>query len=272
MDWFLVTLMVDLLLFIIVPHLLGIPLLIHAILLVCLLVFIPGESQWFRSLAIWDTVRTDYLGMSVRGPGSELLVKPDSSKQYIFAIHKHGVFSVTNIAYFALNKDMLHVRSVGTSVLFVLPIIKEFVGLGGAIPANKDDIIDVLNSGKSVAMSPGGIREVPGMTPGCPIIQREGFLKIAVQQNVPVVPIYAHGEEMLYDCHVLFPKWASKMLHQMWYPIGCIIVWGHPWIPFWPRRGKLTLYVGEPIKDIDEVGKMKDTFYSSLDSLIELTK
>jgi 1-acyl-sn-glycerol-3-phosphate acyltransferase len=254
MDWFLIVIIFDILLF---SYLFSIP-----TLLVFLSIYpylIPRESKSFRSLNLWNFLRKD---ITIDGPGKDLLKSKD---QYIFAIHKHGLYSTAVITYFALNNKMLHVKPVGTSALFWFPFIKELVSLAGCIPANRDDMVAELRRGSSLALAPGGIREIPGMDHR-EFVERNGFIKIACQQQVAVVPIYVDGEEETYKVIILFPEWAKWLLHKVYYPFGCIFAWGHPWLPFWPKTLKMRLVVGKSILVLDEK-KMKEMFYSSLRSL-----
>jgi 1-acyl-sn-glycerol-3-phosphate acyltransferase len=254
MDWFLIIILFDILL---LSYLFSIPTLIIFVIIYPYL--IPRESKSFRSLNIWNYLRKD---ITIDGPGKDLLKSKD---QYIFAVHKHGLYSTAVISYFALNHKMLHVKPVGTSALFWFPLIKECVSLAGCIPANRDDMIAELRRGSSLALAPGGIREIPGMDRR-EFVERDGFIRIAMNERVPVVPIYADGEEDTYKVMILFPEWAKWLLEKVYYPFGCIFTWGHLWFPFWPRTLKIRLVVGKSILVLDEK-KMKEMFYEEMRKL-----
>lgn len=223
---------------------------------------IPRESKSFRSLDIWNYFRKE---ITIHGPGKDLLLKSSKDQQYIFAVHKHGLYSTSVISYFALNNRMLHVKPVGTSALFWFPLVKECAGLAGCIPANGDDMIAELRRGSSLALAPGGIREIPGMDHR-DFVERDGFIKIACQEQVAVVPIYVDGEEQTYNVTIFFPKLAKWLLEKVYYPFGCVFAWGNPWLPFWPKTLKLRLIVGKSILVMDPK-VMKEMFYSSLREL-----
>lgn len=254
MDWFLIVIILDLL---VLSYLFSIPTLV--VFLIIYSYLIPRESKSFRSLDIWNYLRKD---ITIDGPGKDLLKSKD---QYIFAVHKHGLYSTAVISYFALNPRMLHVKPVGTSALFWFPVIKELVSLAGCIPANRDDMIAELRRGSSLALAPGGIREIPGMDHR-DIVERDGFIKIACQEQVAVVPIYVHGEEDTYNVMILFPDLAKWLLEKVYYPFGCVFAWGNPWVPFWPKTLKLRLSVGKSILVLDPK-VMKEMFYEEIRKL-----
>jgi len=89
--------------------------------------------------------------------------------------------------------------------------------------------------------------------------RRKGFLRYALQYNVPVVPVYAFGEtDMYHTSSFLLPlrMWLVKTCQ-----LALPLFWGRfPW-PMW-RRVKFTYAVGAPISppsvDVDSVGQAID--------------
>ena len=166
---------------------------------------------------------------------------------------------------------MLHVKPVGSSLLFITPFIKDFVGLAGAVRANRRDILDALDQGHSVALCPGGLRELPGLDDerrhreGEGYVQREGFLKIAMKARVPVVPVRVDAEDQLYSIHLFSPRIQRWFLSRFYYP-GFVVALGAWWLPFWPKRKKLTLWIGEPVEATGTGTKeeMREKFYGQL--------
>jgi hypothetical protein len=256
MDWFIFIGLIDVTIFLIIPLLLGIPPMLYVPFVAVYWIWVPRESAAFRSWWGWDYLRDTYFPFSVKGPGAHLLLNPDAKQQYMFGIHPHGVYSVSSIVYFGCNSKLLHVKPVGTSVLFLLPIIKEFVALGGCIRANRSDILSSLACGDSVVLCPGGLRELPGLDEervarDGGFVRREGFAKIAKSTRVQMVPIYAHGEDDLYGVYLPWPWMQRLMLSWIWY-CPPVLSWGNRWVPFWPKGRPVELRVGRPTDCVED--------------------
>jgi len=136
----------------------------------------------------------------------------------------------------------IHARTHGCcSILFMLQIIHS--------DASKEAVNLALSKGDRVGIVPGGIAEIfegypkEGTRPDEEYsIVRKGFLRLALQHGVPVVPIYCFG--------------ATKMFRRLNLPVlerlsslirASVVVfygvWGLP-IPF---RQKLLYVIGNPI-------------------------
>jgi len=259
--WFWLIALIDYVVLLVLPHFwLGVPWWLHLPVVAVFWWWVPKESRWFRSLNFWTTVFDyEFVGEAL----------PSKDETCLIAMHPHGVFTATTIMAFALNKATLHIKPAASSILFMLPILKEFAGLGGAFPANKRDIIEQLIARKSVVICPGGIRELPGLDPdrikkGDGFVQRKGFIEIAQHVEVPVVPVWAEGEESLYDVWLWNPQKQQQWLSRFYYP-GIVFSWGLWWLPFWPKSKKVTLHVGKAIypkeltqeKFYNEMAKLK---------------
>jgi len=259
--WFWLIALIDIFLFLFLPWYAGIPYWLHLPSVAFFWLWVPKEQLRFRKFRWWQDLFDVQL--------SEELPK---SQQCIYAVYPHGVFSVSIAAAFAVNPNMLHVKPVGSSVLFLLPFIKEVVGLVGTIPATRKDMIAALQCGDSLAMCPGGIRELPGLDPeriskGKGFVRRLGFIRIAMSVNVPIVPVWAEGEEELYDVWLWSPTVQSILLSLFYYP-GFVVSWGRPWLRFWPKPRPLRLRVGKPIQPTDLTEeKLAEIFYEALTEL-----
>ena len=227
----------------------------------------PGHSTRFRSLACWDYFLNTYFAFTAKGPGAHLVNKEtvNPQKQYMFAAHPHGLFASYS-SFFVLNAHLTHIRCVSTSLQMYIPLIKELVCLGGAIPANKTDIINTLECGDSVMITPGGLREV--LTRQETYTQHHGFLKIAKTTNVQVVPVYVKGVKELYSVYLCWPWLQSLVLSSCLYPL-IVFSSGHPWVPFWPKKPAkgIELWFGRPRYIRGNIKDEAESFYSTIGDL-----
>ncbi len=232
------------------------------------LAWVPRESKMFRSLALWRRWLHEGYFRFKTVPATH---PPDGdTPRVIYAVYPHGVYSIGTIVYFALSAAHLHVKCAATSVLFVVPFIKELAGLAGALPANAGDITRTLRGGHSIAMCPGGIRELPGLDParvaeGGGVVRRDGFIRIALAEGVSIVPVWSQGENDLYSVWIPMPALQRALLRWIYYPWP-VVSWGHAWFPFWPRSRPVTLVFGDAIemRSGDTVESVRERFYTEL--------
>lgn len=223
--WFWCLFFVNIFILLYLPSL-YIPCWIHLPCVTIFFLYNPAESTRFRSLSIWKYL----LPYDIINPENVL----DKNEQCIYAVHPHGLYCTTIHRMFALNKDMLHVKAVASSAMFWLLPLKQFTYLSGSIPANRKDIINILNGGNSIVLSPGGLREMLGLdlkrvADGNGFVQRNGFIKLAHLFGIPVVPIYAKDENPLFNIYHWSPYIERILLSLFYYP-GIIFSWGNPFV------------------------------------------
>ena len=273
--------------------------------------WIPSEWKAFKTWPGWSYIRDDYLHVTFHGPGKHLIEPKNDddtdTRTYCFGVHPHGVYATSLMFGFALEPRMQRrhdVRVFGTSLLFRIPLIKEMIGWGGTIQANRENVLFEMQAGHSVALAPGGLAEVPGLVPewiGHPknvhntsyppdseyyrnwrirgVVHGRGFLRYARQAHnddkqhpLSVVPVWVEGEEALYDVWIPFPR-IQRWLLSTWlrYP-GLIFTRGRPWAWFWPKANSpLRIWIGLPM-DVSHakcstLRDAEDAFYHALDGL-----
>jgi 1-acyl-sn-glycerol-3-phosphate acyltransferase len=238
---------------------------VHGIGIILYLQWVPRESEYFRSHWCWEWFRKSYFSFQLHDPHG---VFADKTTQYIVAIHPHGVYPAALDVLFAVNPEMMRFKAVATSILFKIPLLKEFAGLAGAIPANRSDILTALSCKDSIVLAPGGIRET--FCTGNEVVKRQGFLKIAHFTKVPVVPIWSPQEEQLYSVYFPWPWAQKKLLSAFYYPFF-ILSWGNPWVPFfWKRPSKpMDVYVGKVLhpEHYSTAQDLQDAFYREIETL-----
>ncbi|KAL1521998.1 hypothetical protein AB1Y20_021643 [Prymnesium parvum] len=166
----------------------------------------------------------------------------------------HGAFAVGLLCFHAntLREDpllrLIRAVPVGASVLFKIPLLRDLLLLLGVREATPATCDAILQSGRSVALNPGGIweqvhtshrREVLHLQPGL------GFIRLAMRHGVPLVPTYGFGENQLYES---YGEWTLPL--RQWiadrFRVGIPLVRGRYCSPL-PLPTKHTLVVGRPV-------------------------
>lgn len=138
------------------------------------------------------------------------------------------------------------------SALLRVPFVGAFFAFIGCYPASKPVLLSLLRKG-SVGLIVEGIAGVhlasrPAIQAGTEeavyLKKRTGFIKVAIQSGVPVVPTYHFGTHRVLS--LVAPPGAAtlsrKLRAAIMVPVG---VWG--WTPI-PRACPLTVAVGSPLR------------------------
>ena len=119
------------------------------------------------------------------------------------------------------------------------------IGIREATPRTVDA---ALNSGRSVALNPGGIWEqihTSHLQESVHLQPRLGFIRLAMRHGVPLVPCYAFGENQLYKS---YGEWSLPL--RRWiadqFRVGLPLVVGRFGSPL-PLPTKHTFVVGKPV-------------------------
>lgn len=128
----------------------------------------------------------------------------------------------------------------------------------GAIRASPQNAARVLAAGGQALVYPGGDLEAyrhARQRDEIVLGQRTGFIRVAQQAGVPIVPIVAHGAHRsayIFDDGA----WIARALNlQRWarlerFPLALALPWGlavGPWMPYLPLPFKVRLRVLPPI-------------------------
>jgi len=255
--------------------------------------YMPRRNRWIRDARLWTWFRETHLTVSYTGK-TEIL--RDKEQARCFAAHPHGAHCVGAIAM-ASDARLEHIRVACTSVLFWLPVLKEFVSWGNAIPVVNEQMVATLKSGDSIMVYPGAFNELPGATfmrdacaqdPDNPAhagwdakdpaqerhftySKRKGFIRVAKEAGVPLVPVWVEGEYDLYKVYHPWPRLQRKVYAWTKYP-GPFYSCGW-WGSFWPRSHPLKVYIGKEIEtDKDDVDTLHALFYKELQRLKDKCK
>lgn len=125
--------------------------------------------------------------------------KPVGPEPALFVCRPHGLLTVSAWLTFLLDGYAQPHRRVLLAVhsyWFVVPGVRELALLLGCIDVSRDSIVEALAHGFSVAVMPGGIREM-----GPPVVPQPatpGVVRIAEEFQVPLVPVLFTGEPDLF--------------------------------------------------------------------------
>lgn len=243
----------------------------------------PQESKSFKHWKTWDYFRTTFFPIRVVGYETPI------ETIRIYAIAPHNVFPVSVIFQFILNAPFDYVTVVVTSLLFWIPIVREFTCLAGCVPANSADIVSLLDRGKSVLITPEGTRSVLHHNEPDGVMRvlrgipgesepRKGFIRCAVgsarHAQIQIIPVYASGERELYTVYNGFKplRWLQQRMlstYRYGWPVFAFGWWGTPW----PKAKPITIYFGKPIavgkREVDDIFK---EYCNAMETLIAASK
>ncbi len=129
----------------------------------------------------------------------------DHNQQAIYIWYPHSHFAITPFALVA--GDMGHsiwkrpIAQCSAPPFFDIPAIRQLSLSFGLVRSDYDNLKGTLKQGTSLLIIPGGAREVPLAEHGKMklVDGRQGFLKLAQEMGVPLIPIFAFGENEFFD-------------------------------------------------------------------------
>ncbi|EKF31956.1 diacylglycerol acyltransferase, putative [Trypanosoma cruzi marinkellei] len=208
----------------------------------------------------------------------------DSSHQYIFAFHPHGVYAGTalcgvfsdawkqSIGY----NSKTHVTTHEASVLFNIPIIRDFNLRLGALSVTRSSIASTLARGNSPLIVIGGQAELILTRRSDKVMSlityHHGFVKLALKHKVPLVPLISFAEQNVLSI-VRAPRLHHATLKVLGFPLP-ILPYGRWLLPL-PHRTPLTIVVGSPLPipagasadNPKDVADLAEAYFTSLRTL-----
>lgn len=189
-----------------------------------------------------------------------LIEDPDklsACKQHILAVHPHGVLSLDHLLTVAgFDADFERVApqarrsALSAGVLFKIPIVREAALGTGCVDAARRTASQCLNAGLCLSVVPGGEREQllaqRGSLEHLVLRRRQGFVRLALQHGVPLVPLYCFGEAQLYyqsQFLMGLRAWIQRKLG-----VALVMPFGPFGLPGVPFRAPLRPVVGAPLE------------------------
>ena len=223
------------------------------------------QVQFTRKSKIWKYFR-DYFPIKLIKT-TEL----DPARNYIFGVHPHGILSLGTIANFGTEANNFsdlfpgitpHLMTLKAN--FCWPLTREYNLSYGLSVASKRSFQWVLNnhgsckkSGQACVLVVGGAAESLDVQPGrypLTIINRKGFIKMALSTGSCLVPVFSFGENDVYrtysyDKHskLRFIQEKFKKLTSFTLPIICGRGIFNYSFGILPHRKPITTVVGRPI-------------------------
>ncbi|GAM27342.1 hypothetical protein SAMD00019534_105170 [Acytostelium subglobosum LB1] len=158
-----------------------------------------------RNHRVWNYFR-DYFPISLIAS-----TKLDPNKNYIFGSHPHGIISMGVFCNFATNACGVDQKFPGVTIHpltlasnFKFPFLRDILMSFGISSVSRAGCDNILQSGpgQSVLIVVGGAEESLDAHPGnneLLLKKRKGFIKLAFAHGASLVPVYAFGENDIFD-------------------------------------------------------------------------
>lgn len=160
--------------------------------------------------AFWDAIGHYYHGFEVDG-----LDKIPSDGPALI-VYYHGVIPID--IYYIMSKILLvkgrNLHAVGDKFLFKMPGWNRMMHVFHVTAGTVEKCVEILQSNNLLAIAPGGVREALFGDENYSVMwgKRAGFAKVALQANVPVIPMFTE------NCREAFrtPLWCRRLLRSMY--------------------------------------------------------
>lgn len=137
----------------------------------------------------------------------------DPSNKYVFCYHPHGVISVGAFGNFAthatgFNKKFpgIDIRVLTLATNFFAPFTREILLWMGMCSASRKSCDTILQRGpgSAIMLVVGGAQESIDAAPGTYrlTLSRQGFVRVALDNNARLVPVLGFGETDIFDTYV----------------------------------------------------------------------
>ena len=210
------------------------------------------QPQWAKDIGDWIAHRAcEYFSIKVVLEDEEALSKASPA---FFVLEPHDVLPLSIISFSDAVSSIKSHKFAGciTSFCFLIPFMRHFYSWARAVPATKEVINDLLFSGVSPCICPGGVQEAALIAPQAAkeinvyLLKRKGFVKIAISHGVPIVPVFCFGLQSSFDFYVIknsLLKWIGRKIGFM-----PMIFFGAHGIPYGPAKScPYVNVVGAPI-------------------------
>ncbi|CAG9857808.1 unnamed protein product [Phyllotreta striolata] len=217
-------------------------------------------SKWVRSWRIWKYA-IDYFPLKLEKASS---VELDPKRNYLFCCFPHGMLATGAFNFGTEWSDYRRLfprhepRVVTLSQHYQMPLFRELaLGFGGVASSSKsiDYVLGRPQGGRVVALMVGGAVEAYFCRPGSYKVilrSRKGFVRLALKNGAPLVPVLSFGETDLFD---QVESSGLRMVQEKirkWIGLAPILPIGRGFFQYSfgiiPRRFPVTTVVGQPLE------------------------
>ncbi|KAJ9451587.1 Diacylglycerol O-acyltransferase 2 [Diplonema papillatum] len=219
-------------------------------------------ANWAVQPWIWDLMAAYFGGRVLVSEKLARVMKEgkgpaDETAQHIVGYHPHGVMPggmVWGIRCSEWQKQFPKFTLTGltASIVHYVPFMRDMLHWTGTREVSKKTFLATIDEGLNPAVVVGGQAEMFMSTSRAkevPIVTfHNGVFKIACERRIPMIPIFAFGEQLTLD-NVEVPAVQKWFKERLGFPIPFIPVgrWGLPV----PRRVKVIIAVGAPVAPPD---------------------
>mmetsp|Transcript_15648 Transcript_15648/g.20393 ORF Transcript_15648/g.20393 Transcript_15648/m.20393 type:complete len:347 (-) Transcript_15648:11-1051(-) len=208
----------------------------------------------FRRNNVLFTAARRYLNLKLVWDKELPVADKKEGVQFIFAVFPHG----SNSDFRILMDGMLHdempntfhrLRSLAASVLFRIPAIREISLWSNCVDASRSVAERLLKRGRSLMILPGGQAEQMRTIFGRERIylnRRKGFIRLAINHNVPIIPVYVFGCSDYYKTSNFALNFRLSLLKNTGIAIPLAFGWGGHLLC--PRPVDTTVVLGAPLR------------------------
>jgi len=139
-----------------------------------------------------------------------------------------------------------------------IPLLGAQLQRVGAVAASRANAVRVLEAGGQVLVYPGGDLDAYrtfARRDTIVLARRSGFVRVAQQHHVPIVPVVAHGAHRSAVILTEGKRLASALRMRRWarlerFPVALALPWGvalGPWLPYLPLPFPVRVRVLPPV-------------------------
>lgn len=189
---------------------------------------------------------------SLAQSNAELLDYAQNHRKFILCFQPHGVISYVGFcAAISMPPELRPMQSAVASSLLQTPILKHLIGIFGLTNASKTNLIHQFTNQPGIhgciVLYVGGIAELfkcSRTEERLFLSKRKGFIKLALQQNVDIVPAYLFGNTSVLSVWT----WGPLAALSRRCGVALTYFWGLGGLPI-PRPQEQLLYArGKPLQ------------------------